>query len=496
MWTPRRAALVPLLAASALIPRLSTAQGAPDDGGRLTAAQVRRDLTILRRTLDALHPGLHRYTTPAAFDSVWTAETTPLAAGATRAQLYLAVTRIAAAIRCGHTWTNPLNQRDDLREALFGRATALPVQLRLIDDRFLVVGSIADGVADGDELLAIDGMPAATIVATMLPYLRADGAADGKRRIQLSHASGESALDLVYPLVRPPRAAGYELTVRSPGGTARTVVAAAVRRQARDSLLAARGRPRPSDAWTLELRADTAIMVLPTFVARDAAPDWRGWLRSAFDTLAARRTRILVLDLRRNEGGDGALVDSVVAHLIASPWSGRTQYAETAYERVPYQLARYLETWDYGFFDRTGRVLPSSGRTARLRGREARDVQLLPATPHFDGRVFALIGPENSSAGFLMARRLRETRTATLVGEPTGGNWRGLNAGEIAWVVLPASGVAVDVPLLAFVDEGAVPDGGVEPDIRPTGRFDAIRAGRDPDLDAIRTLLRRERRRR
>ena len=49
---------------------------------------------------------------------------------------------------------------------------------------------------------------------------------------------------------------------------------------------------------------------------------------------------------------------------------------------------------------------------------------------------------------------------ATLVGQPTGGNLRGLNGGQLAWITLPASGVAVDIPLLAAIHPGDPPDAG------------------------------------
>ena len=38
---------------------------------------------------------------------------------------------------------------------------------------------------------------------------------------------------------------------------------------------------------------------------------------------------------------------------------------------------------------------------------------------------------------------------ATLLGQPTGGNLRGLNSGQICWVTLPVSGVGVDIPAAA-----------------------------------------------
>ena len=83
----------------------------------------------------------------------------------------------------------------------------------------------------------------------------------------------------------------------------------------------------------------------------------------------------------------------------------------------------------------------------------------------YAGRSIALVGRQNSSAGFLVARDLQRTGAATLVGEPTGGHLRGLNSGQLAWLTLPASGVGVDIPLLASYTHGDPPDRGVLPDV-------------------------------
>ncbi len=47
------------------------------------------------------------------------------------------------------------------------------------------------------------------------------------------------------------------------------------------------------------------------------------------------------------------------------------------------------------------------------------------------------------------ARDIQRSGVATLLGEPTGGNLRGLNGGELCGITLPASGVGVDTGMQA-----------------------------------------------
>jgi C-terminal processing protease CtpA/Prc len=107
--------------------------------------------------------------------------------------------------------------------------------------------------------------------------------------------------------------------------------------------------------------------------------------------------------------------------------------------------------------------------------------------------VAVLISPVNSSATFSFARRVREARAATLIGEPTGGNLRGINGGAYFFVRLPESGLEFDLPLKGYFPEGRTPpDAGVRPDIHVGITASAIASGDDPQLAAaIAHLLRK-----
>ncbi|MEZ4399963.1 MAG: S41 family peptidase [Kofleriaceae bacterium] len=462
---------------------------APPPAGQLTAKQALRDLRILERAVTDLHPGLYRYLTPAA----WAAELAwargQVAAGVDRGQMYRIVSHIGAAIRCGHTWTNPLNQRADVRDEVLGAADKLPVEVRLIEDRLLVTGSATAAVVAGTELAAVDGVPPAAMVAELLPYLRADGSNDGKRRAQLDHGEDGGALDLLWPLLHPPVDGHYRLSVVDATGRRDVVVPATTAAARTAAIAAAGGAPSPPADWTFTIDGDTAVLTLPTFAFWNSDFDWRGFLAQTFATLAARRVPYLVIDQRRNEGGDGAIVDALVGYLIDRPLTTPPVQAEVAFERAPYDLARFLDTWDWSFFDRTGHVTRGAGRNLVDTAASSPGDTITPAPDRYAGRTFVLIGPDNSSAGFVLAARLKQAGAATLVGRTTGGNRRGINGGQLTWVTLPESGVALDIPLIAWMPRTAAPDAGIEPDLAVPASFDDAAAGRDLDLAAARAAI-------
>jgi hypothetical protein len=110
----------------------------------------------------------------------------------------------------------------------------------------------------------------------------------------------------------------------------------------------------------------------------------------------------------------------------------------------------------------------------------------------YRGKVVLLTGPQMSSAGYLIARDFKASGAATLIGRETGGSLRGLNGGQLAWMVLPISGVSVDIPLISGFAKTAEPDRSVLPDIAVRTRLEDVAAGVDPDLvEAKRSFAKR-----
>jgi hypothetical protein len=464
-----------------LLLALASAAPAAPAAPELSADAAQRDLRLLRRAFVDLHPGLTRYASLADLDARFATAQAEVAGGASRAQLYLLATRLAAQVRCGHTWTNPSNQSPAVQQ-LLGAAT-LPLAFRFVEGRLRVEGSAVPAVPVGSEVLTLEGRTPGEITALLMPYLRADGSSDGKRLAQLDDDPNGGALQRLLPLLVPPAPEGWRLQLAD----GRTVRVPPMTAAAREQALRASGWQPASTAWQLRIDGDVAVLTLPTFAFWGGGFDGVAFLARSFDELQERGIRRLVVDLRSNEGGDDGLGRALLAHLLKTPYTPPTTERVSAYERVPYGLARYLDTWDFDFFDRTGQVQRLPGRGWRLPDSPGRVIT--PVARPFEGRVVALVGPQNSSAGYLLARDLKATGAALLMGEPTGGNLRGLNGGQLAWLTLPGSGVAVDIPLVANFTPGDPPDAGVQPDVLVAPRWADVAAGVDTALQAARQRL-------
>lgn len=104
---------------------------------------------------------------------------------------------------------------------------------------------------------------------------------------------------------------------------------------------------------------------------------------------------------------------------------------------------------------------------------------IAPKGPRFIGRLAVLIGPQNSSATFAFAQAVRRERLGALVGEPTGGNRRGINGGCFYFFRLPETGLEADLPLIGTFPTTPQPDAGIVPDVTVAPTAAMIAAGRD-----------------
>lgn len=455
----------------------------------ISGADAQRDLRILKRALFELHAGFDRYQTAEGFEAEFAAANAEVARGADRATMYRLASRLSAQLRCGHTWTNPLNQSEAVQREVFAARDKLPLQLRLVAGRLLVSGSTAASVPSGSELLAINEKPVAEIVQALMPYLRADGSSDGKRLAQIESGPNSGAMDRLFPILFPPQAGRYALRVRDASGRERNLSVTATTSAARDAALARRGIAPPDERWSFTLVDGIAVLRTPTFAFYRSSFDWRAAIAAAYAEVDSGRVRGLVLDLRDNEGGDDDIGSALMSHLITAPYKKPAYTPYSRYERVPYALARFLDSWTYDFFDRTGQVTRLADHWYRVDGRIEPPEVITPAQPTVRVPTVALTGPQMSSAGFILARDLKASGAARLIGRATGGNRRGLNGGEIAWITLPASGVAVDIALLSWRPAQDEPDAGIAPDIAVAEDFEAARAGRDPEMEAARVWI-------
>lgn len=317
-----------------------------------------------------------------------------------------------------------------------------------------------------------------------------NGHNDAKRIRSLDLRGEENwpLFDVLLPLVRPELVAGgaARLRVRGPGAApVRTVEVALLSRGERERTIRAgavtRGSSEP--AWRMERLANGAgWLTMPSWAVFDSKWDWRAALEADLDQLAADRAPGLVVDLRGNVGGLD-VGEVILSRLVDRDTLKIDERRVTRCRRTPADLDPFLKTWDRSFRDwgasASGPDAQGFYRLARESGEDAGDV-IRPLGRRFRGKVVVLTDASNSSATFRFAETIKQRGLATLIGQTTGSNRRGVNGGAFFFLQLPDSGLEVDLPLIGYYPTSAQPDAGVEPDVGVEITVEDVAAGRDP----------------
>lgn len=157
---------------------------------------------------------------------------------------------------------------------------------------------------------------------------------------------------------------------------------------------------------------DVAILDVDTMMGADTID----YINAAYDEIAAKGAKALIIDLRDNGGGAFA-VKPLVEHVIDAPLDAGyfiTQKWNAAHEGLPsraeVEATAPWEGWSLVDFWRTLQEVPIMR------------IQFTPAEPNFNGPVFVVVNGETASAAEMTADALRSSGAATLIGSRTIGH--------------------------------------------------------------------------
>ncbi len=460
--------------------------------------QTSGDITLVRDILTTLHPGLYRYISPRDIDAglhrlarQWTAEP-DLAAR------YLNLSRFLATIRCGHSYANFFNQKDAVKDQLFDRRSRLPFAFKWIGKQMVVLQdqSGTGSLPRGTVIKAINGVPVGDMLARLLPYARADGHNDGKRRALLSITGADQieTFDVFHGLIYgapgsrgEPAACFHPLRMRLPATSSDVWVDVPTLTLAqRQAFITAPDYRGDAPVWEWTMRPDgIAVLKMDGWALYDSTWTWEAWLNDRLDSLNGAKG--LVVDIRENEGGLDC-GDVILARLVGKDIVKPKAQRLVRYVKTPEHLDSYLDTWDNSFRNWESEAERVNDRYYRLDRWD--DGGILKAmSPKVTVPMAVLTSAQNSSATYQFAGLTKELGLGTLVGETTGGNQRGINGGAFFFARLPESGIEFDVPLIGYFPGGRRPDAGIEPDVQIAMTADAIASGRDPQMVAAADIL-------
>ncbi|WP_430388088.1 S41 family peptidase [Blastomonas fulva] len=462
---------LPLAAAAALLCLPGSLAAAPADPAAAAIAQPRyavrllspeeatRDIALLRRALETVHPGLYRYSAKAQIDAAFARLEAATSRPITDLALHGEIARLLAAIHCDHTKAEMSDAMTAFRTA---NPTHLPLRFQLIEGRMIVVSNDGQTGAPpaGSEILSINGTPVPQLLLRLAALVSYDGTTDQAIAAKLANDSDLMGDDFNenYPsLFGFPEA--WQIEWKQVGSQDASTATLKPIRFAQWTGLAGpgakyRGEFYNSVSW--RLNGKVARLGIDTFVNYRNPVQASAFLGGFFAAMEEAGTEHLIVDLRNNGGGSDDVPVALGRYLIGQPfvWAKPLRYKAVRYGDLPQHISSWGDTAalfnppleDFtrtadGWFDRTPAMSGS-----QVSDKDSRFEQQPVRANRFGGRVTILSGPRVGSATTMAIAQLKEKAGSVVIGEDSGGSAEGPTAGKIFLLKLPASGIKVRVP--------------------------------------------------
>lgn len=377
-----------------------------------------------------MHPAMFMYASPERFERCFDSLRSVVRRPMTEQEFLSAIASLYPLLGDGHTLFLPSRADADRAKRY------LPLRLHWADGhlRILENGSSDDRLTPGAEIIAINGIPSAAIMDTLL-----------MRQIRDGHNSTYPIWILnnyftAYYRFSFGEPDSFRLRVRSPTGddlfVAQALPADSIRANITRQALEA--HPPEERVFGLRYERDSiAVLTIPSFERGSLTAEE---LDRIFEELHTRRTQRLIIDLRGNQGGEPKHAKRLLAHLLNEPFT----------------------------LVRKG---PTSGESK-------------PGSPVFGGDLVALMDGGSFSATGMVLSCLERHGRATFIGEEAGGNRTALS-GSPKRIVLPRTRIEchISTRLWQLVD-GPNDGHGVMPTIAIHPRIEDLITGRDPVMEA------------
>jgi Peptidase family S41 len=450
--------------------------------------ELREDFEIARHALEEGHGDLYRMRSKAELDRVFDQAERVLNQPMDFYEFYRVMAPTLAAIRCGHTG---LGLPHEIREEIDGQPW-IPFDVKVLDSKAYIFRDYAKGGAlAGREILSINGVPARRILSTMVAAAMKDGTTLTTRE---RDASGWFGLNLIALLgLKAP----YEVVVTGAGANQGERLTVAALKPADRSELSKKLYPQDQDSKEfadIRFLDDGQIAVLTYRQFGEDIPPAEAFMKRAFESIRAKGSKSLILDLRGNAGGEDAISSKLLSYLLETPFKFcediiiRKNCGET------FSLGKYMEP-------PADLTVPQGLAERRADGRIHQIVESTlgvqpPSLPTFKGRLYVLIDSGCLSATSELLTAIDVRHRATFIGEESAGCYYGNTSGTVIRISLPNTRLGVFIPMLSgymWVGEHHEHDAGrgVIPDYPIKRCIGDLIAGVDRDMELALRLARK-----
>lgn len=446
---------------------------------KMSAEDVRFDFQILKSALIEAHPGLYRYETVTAIDSLFKEVERSLTDSMTQQQFFQRLSPVFAAIHCGHTKFHPENSYDEehLYHYFFQTERLFPLKLFFSGEKVYVqdVYGPDTGIEKGSELLTINDRPIGELRDFLFRNMMADGRVESSKYSELNDYFSAYYANLIGG---PDQ---FNVTLKLGNGstvydTLNPVDLSVIRNYT------AKNSSQGLSTFELSFPQEhTGLMTIRAFYPMKKEDDFKQFLSTSFREIQERNVEKLIIDLRNNEGGIDRWGALLFAYLTDQPFD----YYESL--RLPNKRFSFGKYAQFPKFSGLLKLFIRKDTHGGYRWMKHKNLkQQRPRRDAFLGEVIVLINGGSFSVTSEFAAVAKASRRVQLIGQETGGAYAGNNSGTFTFVTLPNSHFTVAIPMLGYymdVPQIQPPDRGVLPDINVEITIKEILENRDVILE-------------
>lgn len=466
-------------------------QEIPKNLQKLSYAALVQDFDILQNAYYETKVGLW-YNSKTQFDSICKLQKSKIKDQINALEFYRILAPIAAFTKEGHS---NIKLSDEASVYLKQNGTYLPFCVKILDKKVFLINNIENYKTKGLIVSKINGENIDTILNHFLSIEPSDGF-----NVTSKYRWVEKAFSKYYARFYAPQKT-ISLELLDPMSNQKVVYdVATLSSKDFNKLYATVAESIPNydfkepATFSIDAATSTATLTVNTFSENsytDKRKGFQDFLEKNFKAISDQKIQNLIIDIRRNEGGQQGMEDHLLAYLI------NQDYKKYKYVEIPSFTYSFLQYTDYkDQKDILKKELSEDfyqAKNGRFLNREGHYAGEKPNRNNFKGEIFILISGLTFSGGSEFAALAKNYTNAKFIGEETGGGYYGNTSGNFLKFTLPNSKLTGRIPLCKFVIEDKdfrIPFGhGVIPDMIIESTIDEYLQGVDVEMNYVKGII-------
>jgi hypothetical protein len=397
---------------------------------KLSKSDLQHDIRYWMQVMEESHVNLYHAISKANLEKEAALILSNLPDSFSHAQATFALSEIIALINEGHLGlaTNPVT------DSLYAwKAERFPYFLRDIDaDGFVIehdLSTRSPKLPEGSKIISVNGHSA---VELYKKYSRYFGGLDAWRKVSVKGAIRK--LLFMDNITGP-----FNIVARQGDDTLQFTVPGFTRQQA-DSINRAIMASLPGiEPFILKFTESNVAVIEFNDMYGGHRDRFAAFLETSFKTIARRKAKGLIIDIRNNGGGDSGLGDMLISYFNGKPYRNVSAVSVKISEHARAYAALH------------GKQIPlaemSNGSIYEHKVEQL--IKPLARANRFSGKTVVLIGPGTFSSANMLANAIKDYKLATVFGESTAEP--GNDFGEVFPFMLPRTHIIATTATKMFV---------------------------------------------